>query len=69
MTGNGLHPAVKQLIRGLDLRPHPEGGWFRETWGGAGGSSRASGPAIYYLLAEFAQPAELIRRLTPTETT
>ena len=20
------------LIRRLDLQPHPEGGWFRETW-------------------------------------
>ncbi len=19
-------------VRNLDLQPHPEGGWFRETW-------------------------------------
>jgi predicted cupin superfamily sugar epimerase len=41
-----------------DLEPHPEGGWFRETWrstvefepDGYGGS-RASATAIYFLLA------------------
>ena len=25
-------PDVVDLIRQLDLRPHPEGGWFRETY-------------------------------------
>lgn len=41
----------------LGLRPHPEGGWFRETWAapvsfhppGYGGE-RASATAIYFLL-------------------
>lgn len=23
---------VSSLIRSLDLQPHPEGGWFRQTW-------------------------------------
>ena len=22
----------EDVIRTLDLKPHPEGGWFRETW-------------------------------------
>jgi predicted cupin superfamily sugar epimerase len=45
------------LARQLDLRPHPEGGWFRETWrspvtfdpdGYAG--TRSAATAIYFLL-------------------
>jgi uncharacterized protein len=43
---------VGDILRRLGLRPHPEGGWFAETWrheGGAGG--RGAGTAIYYLLA------------------
>ncbi|UXX83357.1 cupin domain-containing protein [Roseovarius pelagicus] len=38
-----------QIIAYLDLSPHPEGGYFRETWR-AGGSGRATGTAIYFLL-------------------
>ncbi|WP_028476273.1 cupin domain-containing protein [Nocardia sp. CNY236] len=45
------------LAAALDLAPHPEGGWYRQTWTspvdftppGYGGS-RASATAIYYLL-------------------
>lgn len=45
------------LAEQLDLQPHPEGGWFRETWrssaslrppGYAG--QRSAGTAIYFLL-------------------
>ena len=32
------------VIRELDLAPHPEGGWYRETW------REAAVTAIYYLL-------------------
>jgi predicted cupin superfamily sugar epimerase len=39
------------LVAALDLAPHPEGGWYRETWrGAAGADGRAVGTAIYYLL-------------------
>jgi len=35
----------------LGLQPHPEGGFFRETWrASASAGERASGTAIYYLL-------------------
>src|SRR5262249_20824204 len=34
------------LIALLDLSPHPEGGWFRETWRDPAGA----GTAIYFLL-------------------
>ena len=37
------------IIKELDLAPHPEGGFFRETWR-ANGTGRASGTAIYFLL-------------------
>lgn len=52
----GDNPRVTELIRQLNLSPHPEGGWFRETWRGptlAGGmhGDRASGTAILFLLA------------------
>ena len=37
----------------LDLSPHPEGGWFRETWRAPSPpGERSGGTAIYYLLAE-----------------
>ena len=47
------------LIRRLDLQPHPEGGWFRETWRDARAvraegfdAPRSASTAIYFLLAE-----------------
>ena len=41
----------KDLIRQLGLAPHPEGGWYRETWRAeAQEGARAAGTAIYYLL-------------------
>jgi len=39
------------LIAHLDLEPHPEGGWFRETWRDQpADGSRGSGTAIHFLL-------------------
>ena len=40
-----------EVIALLDLQPHPEGGYFRETWRAqAGDDERAAGTSIYYLL-------------------
>ncbi|WP_067820167.1 cupin domain-containing protein [Nocardia inohanensis] len=46
-----------ELAEQLDLLPHPEGGWYRETWRSAVefepkgyDGSRASATAIYFLL-------------------
>jgi len=40
-----------QIIAKLDLAPHPEGGWFRQTWvADAPDGTRSAGTAIYYLL-------------------
>lgn len=39
------------IIRQLELAPHPEGGWYRETWrADASPGARASATAIYFLL-------------------
>ena len=62
MTVSG--PTADDIIRMLDLQPHPEGGHYRETfrdlaqvgWTAAGardpdaGTRRAASTAIYYLL-------------------
>jgi predicted cupin superfamily sugar epimerase len=42
---------ASELIERLGLVPHPEGGWYRETWrADAPVGVRASGTSIYYLL-------------------
>jgi predicted cupin superfamily sugar epimerase len=41
------------LIRRLGLKPHPEGGWYRETWrerSGERSGGRGHATAIYFLL-------------------
>ncbi len=40
-----------QIITHLRLAPHPEGGWYRQTWAGDN-PGRPSGTCIYFLLAE-----------------
>lgn len=42
--------SAEDIIRKLDLVPHPEGGWYRETWRGPEVQGRASGTAILFLL-------------------
>jgi predicted cupin superfamily sugar epimerase len=43
-----------KIIAKLGLEPHPEGGWYRQTWVGPelhiGTNTRASGTAILFLL-------------------
>jgi len=42
---------AKALIARHDLAPHPEGGWYRETWRAqAGDGERSPGTAILFLL-------------------
>jgi len=42
---------ARAMIAALALAPHPEGGWYRETWrAGAADGARAGGTAIYFLL-------------------
>ena len=40
---------AKSIIDMLDLQPHPEGGWYRQTWSD-GAKPRAAGTSIYFLL-------------------
>ena len=40
------------IVRRLALAPHPEGGWYRQTWVEEPAEGRPAGTAIYYLLAE-----------------
>ena len=43
---------AKEVVAMLDLQPHPEGGFFRETFrDDDAGSGRSASTAIYYLLA------------------
>ncbi|MGN6160475.1 MAG: cupin domain-containing protein [Marmoricola sp.] len=48
--------SVPALARALDLQPHPEGGWYRETWRSPvtvtlpDGRERATGTLIWFLL-------------------
>lgn len=44
-------PTAQSIIAALDLAPHPEGGWFRETWrASAAPGQRATSTAILFLL-------------------
>ena len=46
--------AARALIEALQLAPHPEGGWYRETWrAAAAADERAAGTAIYFLLEAY----------------
>lgn len=42
--------SADEIIRRLGLQPHPEGGWYRQTWVGPVVEGRASGTAILFLL-------------------
>ncbi|HQQ96844.1 MAG TPA: cupin domain-containing protein [Cyclobacteriaceae bacterium] len=50
--------SASTIIEQLHLKPHPEGGYYRETFRAtdtvrnAGGNLRAAGTAIYYLLED-----------------
>jgi predicted cupin superfamily sugar epimerase len=44
---------AREVIERLRLEPHPEGGWYRETWRPPETSAgRPAGTAILFLLAE-----------------
>lgn len=46
-----MNMLAKDIINSLALQPHPEGGWYRQTWvADAKDDTRPSGTAIYYLL-------------------
>lgn len=46
-------PHAQALIARLQLQPHPEGGWYRETWrADAAPGERAPATAIHFLLEQ-----------------
>jgi predicted cupin superfamily sugar epimerase len=40
----------QDIIRILGMQPHPEGGWYKETFRDPAGAGRGHSTAIYYLL-------------------
>lgn len=40
----------QDIIRILGMQPHPEGGWYKETFRDPAGGGRGHSTAIYYLL-------------------
>lgn len=51
MTDRDGHPQSRDIIDLLGLEPHPEGGWYRQTFrDGDGSEGRGHSTAIYYLL-------------------
>ena len=54
MSGNSIDSRTaraEEIVRELELLPHPEGGFYRETWRDSpADGSRGAGTAIYYLL-------------------
>ena len=51
-----MHPDAEELVKRLGLAPHPEGGYYRETWrspqrvDGHAAGVRVASTAIYFLL-------------------
>jgi uncharacterized protein len=50
-TGAPGQVAAAEVVARLGMVPHPEGGWYRETWRHEPPGGRPAGTAIYYLLA------------------
>ncbi|SCB60411.1 hypothetical protein GA0061105_110216 [Rhizobium aethiopicum] len=42
----------EEIIRELGMQPHPEGGWYVETFRDTAGGGRGHSTAIYYLLTK-----------------
>lgn len=52
MSGARGQAGWREVVDALGLRPHPEGGWYAETWRAAAvAGGRPSSSAILYLLA------------------
>ncbi|MEL6958302.1 MAG: cupin domain-containing protein [Pseudomonadota bacterium] len=41
---------AQEIIEALDLSPHPEGGYYRQTWVDEESDGRPTGTCIYFLL-------------------
>ncbi|HYZ15455.1 MAG TPA: cupin domain-containing protein [Candidatus Acidoferrum sp.] len=67
-----MHPEAQRLIAAFHLQPHPEGGWYRETYRSqervttSRGLARSATTSIYFLLT--AQMFSAFHRLSSDET-
>ncbi|GAC1576443.1 MAG: cupin domain-containing protein [Candidatus Elarobacter sp.] len=67
-----MHPEAERLIAAFRLQPHPEGGWYRETYRSAErvttsrGTARSATTSIYFLLTS--QTFSAFHRLAADET-
>ncbi len=67
-----VHPEAQRLIAAYRLQPHPEGGWYRETYRSAErvttarGTARSATTSIYFLLTDAAFSS--FHRLASDET-
>jgi len=48
---SGEQTEARRIIEALGMRPHPEGGWYVETFRDGAGGPRGHSTAIYFLLA------------------
>ncbi|WP_108484595.1 cupin domain-containing protein [Oceaniglobus ichthyenteri] len=46
-----MNETADDIIARLQLQPHPEGGWYRQTWA-SDETPRATGTCIYFLLKQ-----------------
>jgi hypothetical protein len=71
-NARAVHPEAQRLIAAYRLQPHPEGGWYRETYRSAErvttarGSVRSATTSIYFLLT--AETFSAFHRLASDET-
>lgn len=49
-VADDLPAAAREIIDQFDLAPHPEGGWFRETYSDQASDGTVRSTAIYFLL-------------------
>ncbi|QPC90654.1 cupin domain-containing protein [Mesorhizobium sp. INR15] len=49
--------SAAEIIAMLGLKPHPEGGWYTETFRDSAGGPRSHSTAIYFLLEGDQRPA------------
>lgn len=50
-TTSNLHVTAREVIDRFELEPHPEGGWYRQTFSDASPDGTVHSTAIYFLLA------------------
>lgn len=55
--GEGAATDADRIIEALDMKSHPEGGWYAETYRDPNGGPRGHSTAIYFLLKQGEESA------------